>query len=239
MKKLNCVIIDDEPLAREVLMTYIEQIDFLRVVGVAKNALEANTLLLSQSVDLIFLDIEMPKISGLEFLRQLPQKPLTILTTAFPEYALEGYELDVVDYLLKPISLTRFISAVNKAAKRLNIAFSSPTPQAVSSISPNPFVYLKGGEKMIKIFLKDILYLESVGHYVKVFTQQDMQLVHESISLLEEKLPSELFLRVHRSFMINLSNIQAYSASSIELGNHQVPIGRKYKEVVKKVLGAS
>lgn len=238
MKKMNCLIIDDEPLAREVIAEYVQQLDFLHQVGTARNALEANSLLLSKPVDLLFLDIQMPQLSGLEFLRQLPHKPLVILTTAFPEYALEGYELDVVDYLLKPISLSRFVLAVNKAAKRLNMAQSPQIPKAsFGEPATKPFVYLKGTEKMVKLFLQEILYIESTGHYVKVMTVQGQQLIHESISVLAEKLPSELFLRIHRSFMVNLSNITAYSTSTIELGNYEVPIGRKYKDTVKKRLG--
>lgn len=237
MRLLKCVIIDDEPLAREVVAEYVEQIDFLKLVGQAKNALEANTLLLQQKIDLIFLDIQMPKMSGLEFLKQLPHKPLVVLTTAFPEYALQGYEFDVVDYLLKPISLPRFIQAVNKAAKRSDINQISKMETPENPITAQPFVYLKGAEKMTKFLLDEILYLESVGHYVKVFTKESECLIHEGISLLEEKLPSSLFLRVHRSFMVNVSNIKAYSNHTVELGKYEVPIGRKYKQMVKKVLG--
>ncbi|MGB0526055.1 MAG: LytR/AlgR family response regulator transcription factor [Flammeovirgaceae bacterium] len=236
MKLLQCIIIDDEPLARGVIAEYVAQIDFLRLIGQAKNAIEANSLLIHHQVDLIFLDIQMPKISGLEFLKQLPRKPLVILTTAFPEYALQGYEFDVVDYLLKPIALPRFIQAVNKAAQRSNIAQSHPIETVDQAVSTQPFVYLKGADKMTKFLLADILYLESVGHYVKVFTTNGSVLVHESISALEEKLPSTLFLRIHRSFMVNTQNILAYSNNLIEVGEYQVPIGRKYKPLVKEVL---
>lgn len=237
MKSLSCVIIDDEPLARELIVEYVEQIDFLQLVGVVKNALEANTLLIQQQIDLIFLDIQMPKMSGLDFLKQLPTQPLVILTTAFPEYALQGYELDVVDYLLKPIALPRFIQAVNKAAKRMNIAQKPQIAIPESAVEPKPFVYLKGQDKMVKVFLHDILYAESVGHYTKVITKQTSPLIHESISVLEEKFPSNLFLRIHRSFMVNISNIKAFSSNMIEVGEFQVPIGRKYKQLAKDALG--
>jgi DNA-binding LytR/AlgR family response regulator len=231
---MKCIIVDDEPLAIEILESYVSKIDQLEIAGTFRNAVSAFAFLQQNTIDLIFLDIQMPKLSGIDFLRTLKNPPKVILTTAFRDYALDGFELEVVDYLLKPIPFERFLKAVAKVLHQP----AAPVAAAVKTetASPDSFVYFKVDKKMIKTRMADILYIESIKDYVKVKTADKEIITQQKISYLEESLPRELFLRIHRSFIVNVERIDAYSATDVEIGKHFVPIGRNYKNDVMKIL---
>lgn len=217
--KLNCLIVDDEPIAQQIIERYIEPLDQLKVVGKCQNALEANNLLHKLSVDLLFLDIEMPHLSGLTFLKNLKNPPQVILTTAHREYALEGFELEVVDYLLKPISQERFLKAVNRVLSK---------PQITEAATP--YIYLKVDLKMVQVFLKDILYIQGLSNYVRIFCKEKNLISYQKLSHLEEVLPSDQFLRIHRSYIANIRKISSYTSNDVEIGETELPIGGSYKE---------
>lgn len=231
---IKCIIVDDEPLAIEVIESYIDRITDLEIVAKCKNALTAFELLQKEKVDLIFLDIQMPKLTGLDFLKSLKYPPKVILTTAYRDYALEGYELDVVDYLLKPISFERFLKAVSKVYD-----VNTTTEEEKDAIPESEeYIYLKADKKMVKVRLHEILYIESLKDYVRVSTSNKDVITHQKISYLEEKLPEECFLRIHRSFIVALRKIETYSASTIEVPGKELPIGRMYKEQVLERLNS-
>lgn len=230
---MKCIIVDDEPLAIEILESYVSKIDQLEIAGTFRNAVSAFAFLQQNTIDLIFLDIQMPKLSGIDFLRTLKNPPKVILTTAFRDYALDGFELEVVDYLLKPIPFERFLKAVAKVLHQPAPAATTPKPDAAAADS---FVYFKVDKKMIKTRMADILYIESIKDYVKVKTADKEIITQQKISYLEESLPRDLFLRIHRSFIVNVERIDAYSATDVEIGKHFVPIGRNYKNDVMKIL---
>ena len=230
---IRCIIVDDEPLAIEILESYVGKVEQLQLVSTFRNAVSAFTFLQQNSVDLIFLDIQMPKLSGIDFLKTLKRPPKVIFTTAFRDYAIEGFELEIVDYLLKPIPFDRFLKAVAKV-------FHQPvhvgtTPLKHEPVSDN-YVYFKVDKKMIKTKMADVLYIESIKDYVKVKTADREIVTQQKISYLEESLPREQFLRIHRSFIVNLEKIDAYSATDVEIGKHNIPIGRNYKNDVMKIL---
>lgn len=229
---MKCIIVDDEPLAIEVIESYVERIDSLELVGKFRNAIKAFDYIQSgEQVDLIFLDIQMPKLTGIEFLKTLTNPPKVIFTTAYRDYALEGFELEVLDYLLKPISFDRFMKAVSKALNQ------SKEVEISSSAEGDDFIFFKCDKKMIRVGLKDILYIESIKDYVKIKTAEKEVVTHQKISVLETKLPANHFIRVHRSFIINIPKIESYSASEIELNNESIPVGRNYKVEVMDKLG--
>ncbi len=229
---VRCIIVDDEPLAIEILESYVAKVEQMQLISTFRNAVSAFTFLQQHSVDLIFLDIQMPKLSGIDFLKTLKHPPKVIFTTAFRDYALQGFELEIVDYLLKPIPFDRILKAVAKVLHQ---------PAAVSTSSkqdvvPDNYVYFKVDKKMIKTKMGDVLYIESVKDYVKVKTPEREIVTQQKISYLEESLPREQFLRIHRSFIVNLEKIDAYSATDVEIGKHSIPIGRNYKNDVMKIL---
>ncbi len=240
MNRIKCLVTDDEPLAMDVLENYIRQLDSLELVGRCNNALDALTFLQKNKVDLLFLDIQMPKLTGIDFLKTLRHPPKVIFTTAYRDYALEGFELNVLDYLLKPISFERFIVAVNKyhSYTPVNNLPQVITPPTVLS-TEEPFIYLKADKKMVKVFLKDILYIESLKDYVKVKTAEKDIVTYQKISYLEEKLPDEKFIRIHRSYIIAVDKIKSFNTSFIDIGNEEIPIGRLYKTEVMKALGVA
>jgi len=234
-KPLRCLVVDDEPPAREMLMRYIAEMPALTLQGTCGNALEALERLQSEGTDLLFLDIHMPQLKGTDLLRILRQPPPVILTTAFPDYALEGYELDVVDYLLKPVRFDRFIKAVNKV---LQADRTQPEPSAPPEKAPeSPFVYIRADRKMVKVPLSEILYVESMKDYVKVVTQNGPLLTKQSITAMEAMLPGRAFLRTHRSFIVSIEKIRAYTHELIEMDKIEIPIGKLYRQQVLKVLG--
>jgi DNA-binding LytR/AlgR family response regulator len=230
---MKCIIIDDEPLAIEIMESYVSKVEQLKLEGTFRNAVSAFTFLQQNSVDLIFLDIQMPKLSGIDFLKTLKNPPKVIFTTAFRDYAIEGFELEVADYLLKPIPFERFLKAV---AKVLHQPVTSHSPSNGKPESSDNYVYFKVDKKMIKTRMEDILFIESIKDYVKVRTAEKEIITQQKISYLEESLPKEQFIRIHRSFIVNREKIDAYSATDVEVGKFHVPIGRNYKNDVMKVL---
>lgn len=234
MTKTRCLIVDDEPLAIEVITSYIKRLDDVEVVSTCSNAISAFEILQKEKIDIIFLDIQMPKLTGIDFIKTLQHPPKIILTTAYRDYALESYELNVIDYLLKPISFERFLIALQKATDTI-----SQVQEAKQNTFDEeaPYIYLKADKKMMKVMLDDILYIESLKDYVRIKSSEKDIISHQKISYLEEKLPDELFIRVHRSFIVPLRKIKSYTSSSIEVPGHEVPIGRLYKEKVLEKLG--
>lgn len=232
---MKCIIVDDEPLAIEIMESYVGKVEQLKLAGTFRNAVSAFTFLQQHQVDLIFLDIQMPKLSGIDFLKTLKNRPQIIFTTAFREYAIEGFELEVADYLLKPIPFERFLKAVAKVLHQPTVTSSSPA-NGKTDLSDN-YVYFKVDKKMIKTRMSEILYIESIKDYVKVRTAEKEIVTQQKISYLEESLPKEHFIRIHRSFIVNREKIDAYSATDVEIGKFHVPIGRNYKNDVMKVLG--
>ena len=220
---IKCLIIDDEPLARDVLVSYIEEIDYLQLVKSCKDAIEASHVLNEENVDLLFLDINMPKLSGISFYKTLVHKPKVIFTTAYPDHAVEGFELEAVDYLLKPFSFERFLKAINK------LQGSQQAPQ-------DSFIMLKADKRNHKIDFDKIVYFESIGDYVKVHLSDEKTLIiSETLRKLEQLLPSS-FIRVHKSFIISISSIQYVEGNQIQLNKTKVPIGQSYRDAVNKVL---
>ena len=231
---MNCIIVDDEPLAIEIVESYVSRVDQLQLSGTFRNAIAAFTFLQQNPVELIFLDIQMPRLSGIEFLKTLKSPPKVIFTTAFRDYALDGFELEVVDYLLKPISFERFLKAIAKAMHKDTAQTQLPKIQEPAA---DNYVFFKVDKKMVKTKMNDILYIESIKDYVKVRTAEKEIITQQKISYLEESLPKDQFLRIHRSFIINRERIDAYSATDVEIGKHHIPIGRNYKNDVIKALG--
>ena len=230
--KLQCLLVDDEPPALEVLAAYIREVAHLELVATCDNALQAFGVLQQHPIDLLFLDIKMPKLLGTDFLRSLRHPPRVIFTTAYREYACEGFELDAVDYLLKPISLERFLKAVAKA---------SPTDAVPRAPEPSPnvedFLYFRSDRKMVKVMLRDILYVEGLNDYVKIHLLAGPALVvRQTINGMEEKLSESNFLRIHRSFIVALDKIRTYNARHIEVASGELPIGRLFRPRVEEVL---
>ncbi len=235
--KLHCLLIDDEPPALKVLESHISQINGLEIVAQCKNALEALDVLGSKTVDLMFLDIKMPKILGTDFLKNLSHPPKVIFVTAYRDYAVDGYELDAVDFLVKPVSFERFLKAITKVKRTMGHETISPVND--QKTNTDAFVYLKVDKNMQKVYVDDILYIESWKDYIKVFlTTGKSVLVKQSISAMENLLSDHKFLRVHRSFMVSVDKINGYNALSIQLNSTEIPIGRLYKQAVMEILQA-
>jgi len=230
------MIVDDEPLALNILEGYINQLQHLELVARCSNPLQAISMLKTHPVDILFLDINMPVLNGFSLLKSLSNPPRVILTTAYREYALESYDLNVLDYLLKPISLERFIIAVNKY---LPVNSVERVMVNETTLPDERFIYFKADKKMIKIFLKDILWIESLKDYVKVITRDRQIVTYERISYLEEKLPDELFIRIHRSFIVSVNHIQSFSAAFVQVNDMEIPIGRLYKNEVFRQLNSA
>ncbi|MBK9320416.1 MAG: response regulator transcription factor [Bacteroidetes bacterium] len=221
---MKCIIVDDEPLAQEVLERYLENIRELELVTKCNNALEAFEVLNHENIDLMFLDISMPVISGIDFLRSLRKSPAVIITTAHPDFALQGYELDVVDYLVKPVSLERFMKAVNKALDRVK----QHAPSEISNKAD--FMFVKSDQKLIRINFSDISYIEGMKDYVKIFTKEKMIVTLHTMRFFESSLPSDSFIRVHKSYIVNASAIKSIAGNELELQLARIPIGSSYKD---------
>ena len=234
MGEVKCLIIDDEPLAQDVIENYLESFSFMRLIAKCDNALIALKWIKKQKIDLIFLDVSMPFISGIDFMRTLRNPPAIILTTAHKEFAVESYELNVLDYLLKPISFERFLKAINK----LKIDTSEIIKPGIIDIKNDSFIYVKSEKKNVKILLKDILFIESLKDYIKIHTIDKMIMTQVPISTIEQRLPDN-FLRIHRSFIVAKDKITAYTQHDLEIGKHQIPIGRNFKSVVLKTFKVS
>ncbi|NII28719.1 response regulator transcription factor [Pseudoflavitalea sp. X16] len=236
MQRYHCLIIEDEPLAAEVLQDYIRQVPFLELKGVASDAIFAMELLQQQKIDLIFLDIHLPKLKGFDFIRTLKQPPHIIITSAYHEYALQGYEYNVVDYLLKPIEFSRFLMAVNKLKQ-------SPVPAvSITSFIPPPeraYLFFNVSKKKVKVYLDEILYIESLKEYIRIYTKTKNILTKFQLGQIEELLAKNNFLRIHRSFIVAKDKIEAFTATDVEIAGKQIPIGRSYKELVQSILEKS
>ncbi|MBS1921660.1 MAG: response regulator transcription factor [Bacteroidetes bacterium] len=232
-KTIRCLVVDDEPLAREIITRYIKDVPTLQLTGECSNALEAFAVLQKQTVDLVFLDIRMPQLNGNDFLKTLKNPPKIIFITAHHEYALEGYELDVVDYLMKPVPFDRFLKAVNKAYPTGVTPIST---EATRSLNNEAFVYFRVDRKMVKVMLHNVLYIESMKDYIKIFTDHTTLITKQSISSVEEMLPENEFTRVHRSYIVSLRKIRSFTAELLEVSNTTIPIGRLYRNGVLKKL---
>jgi DNA-binding LytR/AlgR family response regulator len=231
----RCLIIDDEPLGIKLIKTHLDKLETFEVAGECNSALKAVEYLKSEKIDLIFLDINMPEITGINFLKTLTDPPYVIITTAYREYAIEGYDLDVVDFLLKPISFERFLKAINRYCNRTR---TSPLKEGNSSAETDEkkFVFIQDGKNTYKLLYDDIIYFEGYGEYVKVITINKNYLVRDSLSEFEHKLSSDFFLRIHRSYLINTQKILGFSSSHVMIKNSQLPIGRVYREKVLMLL---
>jgi DNA-binding LytR/AlgR family response regulator len=238
MKKIKCLVVDDEALARKLLQTYIERIPYLELVATCKNPVEASGFLQSTSIDLMFLDIQMPQISGVEFLKTLAKRPLVVFTTAYEKYALEGYVLDVVDYLLKPFGFDRFFQAVNKVSARLNISTESakvsPSSFEVAPLIEKDFLLVKSEHRVHRLKYKDILYIQSMQSYVSYYTNKERILSLNTMKKLEVELPSHQFIRIHKSYIIAIEKIEVLEGNQIVIGKVKLPIGASYREEVMK-----
>jgi len=232
-KPIKCLLVDDEPPAREILRRYIDDIATMELTAECSNALQAFTVLQKETIDLMFLDIRMPRINGNDFLKSIKHPPKVIFTTAYPEYALEGYELDVVDYLLKPVPFDRFLKAVNKA---FPTGAAPDEKMDLAEKKKQAFVYFRIDRKMKKVILDDIMYIESMKDYIKLFTPGGTLITKQSISSVEEMLPVKEFARVHRSYIVSLNNIKSFTAEVIEIGNTNIPIGKLYRSEAMKIL---
>ncbi len=235
--KIQCMLVDDEPPALEVLESYISNVSGFEVAACCKNALEALDILYEKNIDLIFLDIQMPKLIGIDFLKSLANPPKVIFVTAYRDYALEGYELDALDYLVKPVTFERFLRAVHKVKRVMGQEVATVVPEYKGN--PDAFVYVKVNKAMQKILISEVLYIESWKDYVKIFlTTGENIMARQSISSMENMLSSHHFLRVHRSYMISMSKITGYNNSEILIAEKQIPIGRLYKQQVMEAIGS-
>jgi DNA-binding LytR/AlgR family response regulator len=232
MEKFSCIIVEDEKLASELLEDYIKDTPFLDLKHTCSDALKALEILQKENIDVIFLDINLPKLKGLDFIKTLKKAPQIIITTAHREFALDGYELNVVDYLLKPISFNRFLMAVNKLRTHVNFELLIPSFQQTE----RAYLFINNNKKKIKIYTDEILYIESKKEYISIVTLENTYQTKFQLTEIEEQLPKNKFIRTHRSFIVSLEKITAFSSTEVEINLLQIPIGRSYKEMVLSVL---
>ena len=234
--KIKCLIIDDEPLAQRILERYAQDVSSLEVVQKCNNALDAIEIMKEQEIDLIFLDINMPKITGLEFLRSLQHPPLVIITTAYAEFAIQGYELDVVDYLMKPFGMERFLKAIQKVHDILKPREHSLTEKTAGNSQEDQYIFVKSSKKTYRINLNDILYVEALGDYVKIYTTDRMIISYHSMKNLENLLSPKQFPRIHKSFIVSLSKIDLIEGNQVKLRERYIPIGTNFKAEFEKLI---
>ncbi|OQP44803.1 DNA-binding response regulator [Niastella yeongjuensis] len=226
---INCVIIDDEPLAREGIASYVNDVSFLSLIATCESAVEYSKWSPQQPVDLIFLDIQLPKITGLDFLKVIRNPPMVIITTAYSEYALEGFQLNVLDYLLKPVTFDRFFKSVHKAKDYYHLLTRSQT----AASSPASYFFIKCGTKYEKIYFDEVLFVEGLQNYITIYTSKGKYITMHSLKMLEEAhLNNEQFIRVHKSYMVAVNKIESIQGNEIFIGAHRVPISRNYREQV-------
>lgn len=234
--KYQCLIVDDEPVAQQILEKYINQIEALHLIAKCSNAFEAMNILHQEKVDILFLDIKMPSLSGIEMLKTLQNQPKVILTTAFSEFAVESYEYGVIDYLLKPIAFERFLKTINKILLPQNIDFNNGKAEEKLTIQPT-FIFFKANKKIFKYYLVDILFIEGSGNYIKVHAQNDKPLmVLDKLTDLLEKLPPRQFLRVHKSFIINISHIIKIEGNVLFIRDREIPISNTFRKDLDEVI---
>ncbi len=233
-KKVRCIVVDDEPLAIELLEGHIRQFTQLELVATCWNAIEAFEIVKNTTIDIIFLDIQMPGLSGIQFVKSLQNPPAIIFTTAYREYAVESYELDVIDYLLKPITMDRFFKSITKYFDKIG----SPTiqKQSIQTITiEDQYIYVNTNRKYVKIVFDEVLYVESIKDYVRIHLENESVSTKDKISNFEQKVPS-YFMRIHRSYMVNMHKITSYTMQDVEIGTIEIPIGISYKKEVMKLL---
>ena len=237
---INVIIVDDEPLAQDVLETYIEKIPELNLIEKCSNALEANEALKNHDIDLMFLDIQMPQLTGVDFLKTLNHPPLVIFTTAYPNYAIEGFELNALDYLLKPISLERFMKAVNKAEEQLELQSKGSSSHGSEEEEEPNFIFVKADKKLVKINYADIIYIEGLKDYVIIRMDNSRVITLQTMKSLEEKLPQNIFKRIHRSYIVNVDKIEAIVGNMIEVVEKNqakhLPIGKNYRDELLEII---
>ncbi len=226
---IQCMIVDDEPLAREGLELLILEAGFLQVAARCADAMEANRVLSQEKIDLIFLDIQMPKIKGLDFLKSLPVKPLTIITTAYPNFALEGFELNVLDYLVKPITPERFLKAVNRAREMMEY-------RQIPASGQQEYFFIKCNNGYEKIFYRDILYIEACQNYSALYTEQAKWLTLTSLKSIEEQLPAGRFLRVQKSWIVAIDKIQSLTGNELMIHRRKIPVSKNYKDALMALI---
>jgi DNA-binding LytR/AlgR family response regulator len=229
--KIKCIVTDDEPFARKGLQGYIEQIDFLELKGVCENALELNSLLKKEAADLLFLDIEMPYVTGIDFLKNITAPPKVIFTTAYEKYALQGFELEVLDYLMKPISFERFMRASNKAFDYFKAQQVPPAGE--------DYIFVKADSKLEKIHFSDILFIEALENYVAIYTREKKVITHLTLKMLQEKLPAGAFIQPHKSYLVAIGKINSIEGNILHVLHYQVPISKYQKEeVMEKIVNS-
>lgn len=228
MKRFKCLIVEDEPVAQRIIEGYLADFQEFEIVEKCLHALAARTILQNTSIDLLFLDLEMPKLKGLAFLKTLQNPPAVIITTAHREYALESFELEVLDYLLKPIAFERFLKALNRFQKR-HSAINAPVME--TNLNRAEFLYVKSNRKTLKINQQAIDYIEGMNNYVKIYCQKEVHIVYTSLQKMQNNLGTS-FLRIHKSYIINKNKIKAFNQEQIEVANKQLPIGNKYRAVI-------
>ena len=234
--KIRCLIVDDEPLAQRVIERYAENVSFLEIVQKCSSAIEAIEVLHNIEVDLIFLDINMPRLSGMDFLRTLKNPPLVIITTAYAEFAIQGYELDVVDYLMKPFAFDRFYKAIQKAEELIRGKEQRVSESADPGKKEETFIFIKSSKKTFRVNLEDILYIEALGDYVKIYTTEKMIISYQSLKNIETLLPATSFPRIHKSFIIALSRIDLIEGNHVKIKDRLVPIGTNFKGEFDKLI---
>src|SRR5882724_9176954 len=231
MTEIRCAITDDEPFARKGLQGYVEKIDFLELRGVCENVLELNSLIKQQPIDLLFLDIEMPYVTGIDFLKNASNPPRVIFTTAYEKYALQGFELEVLDYLLKPIPFERFMRAANKAYDYFN--------QQQGPAAAQDHIFVKADSKLEKIFFEDILFVEALENYVTIYTQKKKIIAHLTLKMVQEKLPAGKFIQPHKSYLVAIDKINSIEGNILHLQQYQVPISKYQKEeMMEKIVNS-
>lgn len=231
---IQCIIVDDEPVAREILESHLSKIDTIEIVCSCKSAIEAFNAINSNTIDLIFLDINMPEISGLSFAKSINKDIKIIFTTAYREYAVDGFDLQAVDYLLKPISFDRLLQAINKYRNE-NLVIKNTIPESIID-EANDYFFVRSDRKMIKINFSEIKYIESLSDYIKIHLVDKTIITRETITNIEAKIPQNKFIRTHRSFIVSIPNIDSFTNEYIEIGQSEIPISRSYKESVLKKL---
>lgn len=229
--KIKCLLVDDEPLAIRLLETHLEKLDMFEVMASCNNAIKALEMLRTETIDLIFLDIKMPQISGIDFLKTLKNPPAVIVTTAYREYALDGYDLDIIDYLLKPITFDRFFKAIDRYLRTVQIQPAVPVIPVADQ-----YIHIKSGGKFYKLQIEDILYVESLKDYITIHCSHQKIVAKYKISDMESELKPFRFLRIHRSFIVNPQKITAFTVHDVEIGQKEIPIGTNYKEYVFQTL---
>lgn len=238
--KIHCQIVDDEPLAINVIKKFLEHFQYAEVVSSCENAMDAFAYISGNPVDLLFLDINMPTLNGLDFLKSLKEPPLVIITSAYRDYAVEGFELNVLDYLVKPISFQRFLKAMDKANTAIREKHAINQPLVTSPDKSKSFIFLKVDKKMVKIYLDEILYIESLKDYVRIHTIYEDLVTHQNLNSMAKILPSDGFIRIHKSYTISVDKVKSIEGNCVEIASKLIPIGRNFRKQVKEhILKAS